>query len=50
MEQSIKPSRILKSLNAGIKTSLIQTEENDESAIDGMDLALYAVNTVTKTI
>jgi serine phosphatase RsbU (regulator of sigma subunit) len=50
VEQSKNPSSILKSLNAGIKTSLKQSEENDESTRDGMDLALCAVNTITKTI
>lgn len=50
VEQSKNPSSILKSLNAGIKTSLKQSEENDESTRDGMDLALCAVNTTTKTI
>ena len=43
-------SAILKLLNIGIKTSLKQSEENDDSTRDGMDLALCSVNLETKKV
>ena len=44
VDQSADPSTILKLLNTGIKTSLKQSEVNDDSTRDGMDLAFCSVD------
>lgn len=50
VELSANPSEILKILNTGIKTSLKQSDVNDDSTRDGMDLALCSVDTINRTI
>ncbi|MEY3237844.1 MAG: hypothetical protein RI883_1945 [Bacteroidota bacterium] len=50
VNQSSDLSEILKILNIGIKTSLKQSEQNDESTRDGMDLALCAVDTKNRIV
>ena len=50
VEQSADTSKILKLLNTGIKTSLKQSEVNDDSTRDGMDLALCSVDTSKRVI
>jgi len=47
---SSDPSEILKILNTGIKTSLKQSDLNDDSTRDGMDLALCSVDTVNRIV
>jgi len=50
VQQSPDTSIILKQLNTGIKTSLKQSEENDASTRDGMDLALCSVDVNTRIV
>lgn len=50
VEQSSDTSTILKLLNTGIKTSLKQSEENDASTRDGMDLALCSVDVNSRIV
>ena len=50
VEFSSDTSEILKTLNTGIKTSLKQSDVNDDATRDGMDLALCSVDTETRVV
>jgi sigma-B regulation protein RsbU (phosphoserine phosphatase) len=50
VELSSSTSEILRVLNTGIKTSLKQSDLNDDSTRDGMDLALCSVDTVNRVV
>lgn len=45
LSQSTDTSEILKLLNKGVKTSLRQSNDNEESTRDGMDIALCSIDT-----
>ena len=50
VELSSNTSEILRILNTGIKTSLKQSDLNDDSTRDGMDLALCSVDTTNRVV
>ena len=50
VELSSNTSEILRILNTGIKTSLKQSDANDDSTRDGMDLALCSVDTESRIV
>ncbi len=50
VDQSTDLSEILRLLNIGIKTSLKQSEQNEESTRDGMDLALCSIDSKSRNV
>ena len=50
VELSSNTSEILRILNTGIKTSLKQSDANDDSTRDGMDLALCSIDTESRIV